>query len=98
LGCLDACADSGAGQQFRDGVLVKTHPRLLWADRYLTGPLRRDLGHRGNAVSRIAGRHRGCFALPGRSGGNDHGSFRSHFGVQVFEKQSGRPDLNRRTP
>ena len=29
LGCLDACADSGAGQQFRDGVLVKTHPRLL---------------------------------------------------------------------
>ena len=29
-------------------------------------------------------------------GGNDHGGFRSHFGVQVFEKQSGRPDLNRR--
>jgi len=29
LGCLDACADSGAGQQFRHGVLVKTHPRLL---------------------------------------------------------------------
>ena len=29
LGCLDACADSGAGQLFRHGVLVKTHPRLL---------------------------------------------------------------------
>ena len=29
LGCLDARADSGAGQQFRHGVLVKTHPRLL---------------------------------------------------------------------
>ena len=29
----------------------------------------------------------------GRSGGNDHGRFRSHFGVQAFENQSGRPDL-----
>jgi hypothetical protein len=35
-------------------VLVKTHPRLLWEHRYLTGPSRRDLGHRGNAISRIA--------------------------------------------
>ena len=37
-----------------------------------------------------------CDSLIGRSGGNDHGRFRSHFGVQAFEKQSGRPDLNRR--
>jgi hypothetical protein len=27
----------------------------------------------------------GLLALAGRNG-NDHGSFRSHFGVQVFEK------------
>ena len=54
LGCLDACADSGAGQQFRHGVLVKTRPRLMGEDSYLTGPPRRDLGHRGNAISRIA--------------------------------------------
>jgi len=54
LGCLDACAGSGAGQLFRHGVLVKTHPRLLREDRYLTGPPRWDLGHRGNAISRIA--------------------------------------------
>ena len=54
LGCLDACADSGAGQLFRHGVLVKTRPRLLGEDSYLTGPPRRDLGHRGNAISRIA--------------------------------------------
>ena len=39
---------------FRHGVLVKTHPRLLREDRYLTGPPRRDLGHGGNAVIRIA--------------------------------------------
>ena len=45
-GCLAACADSGAGQLFRHGVLVKAHPRLLWEDRCLTGPPRRDLGHR----------------------------------------------------
>ncbi len=25
------------GRLFRRGVLVKTHPRLLWEDRYLTG-------------------------------------------------------------
>jgi hypothetical protein len=44
LGCLDARADSGAGQLFCHGVLVKTHPRLLWEDRCLSGPPRRDLG------------------------------------------------------
>jgi hypothetical protein len=52
--CLVACADFGAGQLFRHGVLVKTRQRLLWEDRYLTGPPRRDLGHCGNAISRIA--------------------------------------------
>ena len=36
-GCLDDRADSGAGQLFRHGVLVKTRQRLLWEDRYLTG-------------------------------------------------------------
>ena len=41
-------------QLFRHGVLVKTRPRLLGEDSYLTGPPRRDLGHRGNAISRIA--------------------------------------------
>jgi hypothetical protein len=42
------------GKLFRHGVLVKAHPRLLWEDRYLTGPSRRDLGYRGNAIIRIA--------------------------------------------
>jgi hypothetical protein len=42
------------GRLFRRGMLVKTHPRLLWEDRYLPGPPRRDLGHRGHAVIRIA--------------------------------------------
>ena len=42
------------GKLFHHGVLVKTHPRLLEEDSYLTGPPRRDLGHRGNAISRIA--------------------------------------------
>jgi hypothetical protein len=27
---LDAAPDSGAGQAFRHGVLVKAHPHLLW--------------------------------------------------------------------
>ena len=55
LGCLGA--RDGApplGQLFRHGVLVKTHPRLLREGRYLTGPPSQDLGHRGNAISRIA--------------------------------------------
>jgi hypothetical protein len=54
LGRLDARAGSGAGQLFRHGVLVKTHPRLLWEDRYLTGLPVRDLGHRGNTIIRMA--------------------------------------------
>jgi hypothetical protein len=54
LGCPDARAGSGAGQLFHHGVLGQTCPRLLWEDRYLTSPLRWDLGHRGNAISRIA--------------------------------------------
>jgi hypothetical protein len=54
LCCLDTRAGSGAGQLFRHGVLGQAHPRLLWEDRYLTGPPRRDLGHCGNAISRIA--------------------------------------------
>ena len=29
------------GKLFRHGVLVKTHPRLLWEGKYLTGPPRR---------------------------------------------------------
>jgi hypothetical protein len=89
LGWLDARADSGAGKLFRHGVLVKTHPRLLWEDRYLTGPPRRDLGHRGNAVIRIAWPPPWMLCSCRPSGGNDHGRFRSHFGVQVFEKLVG---------
>ena len=42
------------GKLFRHGVLVQAHPRLLWEGRYLTGPPRRDVGHGGNAVVRIA--------------------------------------------
>jgi hypothetical protein len=83
------------GKLSRHGVLVKAHSRLLWDDRYLTGPSRRTLAIAATRSSGLRGR-RGCFADPGRSGGNDHGRFRSHFGVQVFEKPSGRPDLNRR--
>jgi hypothetical protein len=79
-------------------VLVKAHPRLLWEDRYLTGPPRRDLGYRGNAIIRIAWPPPGCFADPGRSGGNDHGWFRSHFGVQVFEKPVGTAGFEPATP
>jgi hypothetical protein len=44
------------GKLFRHGVLVKAHPRLLGEDSYLTGPPRRDLGHRGNVVIRNAWR------------------------------------------
>ena len=55
LGCLDADTPTPAlGTLFRHGVLVKAHPRLLWEDRYLTGPPRGDLGYRGNAIIRIA--------------------------------------------
>jgi len=42
LGCLGA--RDGApplGKLFGHGVLVKTHPRLLWEGRCLTGPPRR---------------------------------------------------------
>ena len=42
------------GTLFRYGVLVKAHPCLLWEDSYLTGPPRRDLGYRGNAIIRMA--------------------------------------------
>jgi len=53
-GCLAARADSGAGQLFRPGALVQARPRLLWEDRYLTGPAAPGSRHRGNAISRIA--------------------------------------------
>ena len=42
------------GKPFCHGVLGQAHPRLLCEDRCLTGPPRRDLGHRRNAISRIA--------------------------------------------
>jgi hypothetical protein len=54
LGCWTPAPDSGAGQAVPHGVLVKANPRLLWEDRYLTGPPRGDLGYRGNAIIRIA--------------------------------------------
>jgi hypothetical protein len=57
LGSLNARADSGAGQPFRHGVLVKTHPRLLWEDRCLTGPPRR-----GSRPSRQHGHQDGVAA------------------------------------
>ena len=97
LGCLGA--RDGApplGKLFGHGVLVKTHPRLMWEGRYVTGPPPGISAMAATRSSGLHGRHLGCFAHPGRSGGNDHGRFRSHFGVQAFEKQSGRPDLNRR--
>ena len=52
----------------------------------------------GDGVTREAGDSgwSGLMACPPRSGGNDHGSFHSQFRVRVFEKPSGRPDLNRR--
>src|SRR5262249_42465231 len=39
--------------------------------------------------SGLPARQLGWFARLGRSRGNDHGSFRSHFGVQEFEKPVG---------
>jgi hypothetical protein len=60
-----------------------------------TYPARRA-GIAATRSSGLRGRRLGCFVHPGRSGGNDHGWFRSQFGVQAFEKPSGRPDLNRR--
>ena len=96
LGCLDTCAGSALGK-LRDGVLVQTHRRLPWEGSYLTGPPRRDVGHRGNAVIRIAWPLPWLLS-PGRSGGNDHGSFRSQFGVQAFEKPVGTAGFEPATP
>src|SRR5262249_1672933 len=44
------------------------------------------------------GRGLGWVAHPGRSDGNDHGRFRSHFGVQVFEKPVGTAGFEPATP
>jgi len=100
LGCLGA--RDGApplGKLFRHGVLVKTHPRLLWEGNYLPGPAAPGIPAMAAARSSgLHGRHLGCFAHPGRSGGNDHGSFRSHFGVQAFEKPVGTAGFEPATP
>jgi hypothetical protein len=98
LGCLGA--RDGApplGKLFRHGVLVKTYPRLLWEGNYLPGPAAPGIPPMAAAGSSgLHGRHLGCFAHPGRSGGNDHGSFVPISGYKRSKNPSGRPDLNRR--
>src|SRR5215467_14557998 len=58
-------------------------------------PVLTTFGDRAARKQVTAGGQHSWLAPP-RSGGNDHGSFHPQFRVQVFEKPSGWPDLNRR--
>src|SRR5262249_33725892 len=97
-GCLGA--RDGApplGKLFRHGVLVKTHPRLLWEGNYLPGP-----AAPGSRPWRQRG-HQDCIAaildallIPAGQVGMIMAVFVPTSGYKRSKNPSGRPDLNRR--
>jgi hypothetical protein len=99
LGCLDVRARlrrwAGCSAMAR---WSRPTPCLLWEDRYLTGPPRRDLGHCGNAIIRIACAASGAVLIPAGQVGMIMAGFVPIFGVQAFEKPVGTAGFEPATP